>query len=63
MRLAIECSDLIDLRDRMVRATETLDVLRNKAAGLHNTSEYARLDGKLEGVRLALSYLDETIGR
>lgn len=54
---------LIDLRDRLVRATETIDDLRNKAAALHNLTEHARLAGKLEGVRLALSYLDESIGR
>jgi hypothetical protein len=54
---------LLDLRDRLVRAAGSVDDLRNKAAALHNLTEHARLAGKLEGVRLALSYLDETIGR
>ena len=54
---------MVDLRDRLVRATSELDTLRNKAAELHNLTEHARLAGKLEGVRLALSYLDELIGR
>lgn len=57
-----ELPALLDLRDRLIRASENLDELRNKAA-LHNMSEYGRLAGKLEGVRLALSYLDEAIGR
>lgn len=58
-----ELPALLDLRDRLIRASESIDDLRNKAAALHNMGEYSRLDGKLEGVRLALSYLDETIGR
>lgn len=54
---------LLDYRDRLEKASRSLDDLRNKAAALHNTSEYSRLDGKLEGVRLALSYLDEMVER
>ncbi len=54
---------LLDIRDRLVNASANIEILRNSAAELHNLSEYARLAGKLEGVRLALSYVDETIGR
>ena len=52
---------LAEIQERLVRAEATLDDLCNKAAALHNTSEYSRLDGKREGVRLALSYLDEAV--
>ena len=53
---------LTALRERLVRAISTVADLCNKAAALHNMSEYARLDGKREGLVLALSYLDEEIG-
>lgn len=46
-----------DLEERLRRAESSLHVLRDDPA----TSEYnqARLHGKAEGVRLALSYLRE----
>ena len=52
---------MAEMQDRLVRAAANLDDLCNKAAALHNTSEYSRLSGKREGVNLALSYLDEAV--
>jgi hypothetical protein len=48
---------LCDLRDRTVRADAELQRLAPKGAA----PEYRRLTAKAEGVRLALSYLDEAI--
>jgi hypothetical protein len=52
---------LADLQNRMVKAAVEIDKLCDRAAFLHNTTEFSRLDGKRQGVRLCLSYLDEVV--
>lgn len=56
--LDILSEDLADLRERLIYAIGSLDDLRQRAAAYHNTTEYARLCGKVEGLKLALSYMD-----
>lgn len=46
-----------DYRDRLIRAIDNLEQLRD--ATRHNHSEYLRLQGKAQGVKLALSYIEE----
>lgn len=46
-----------ELEDRLQRASDEIGRLCNKAAAMHNMTEYARLSGKREGIELALSYL------
>lgn len=53
------CAELGTLAERLTAAIVRLDDLCNRAAYLHTTTEFARLDGKREGVKLALSYLSE----
>lgn len=48
---------LEDLSDRLCAAHANLLTLRNENQGTHAI----RLDGKAEGVRLALSYVEEAI--
>lgn len=48
------------MKERLERALRELEGLAQKAASLHNTYEYARLSGKIEGVKLALDYLRTT---
>ena|SRR5665213_975908 len=50
---------VVELQGRMVKADAELTFLMEKSAALHNTSEYNRLSGKREGVRLCLGYLNE----
>lgn len=45
-----------DLRERLGRAVDRLEGLRAEARGFH---EHARLGGKVDGVKLALSYVRE----
>jgi hypothetical protein len=49
---------LTDLRDRCQDAVRNLQAID---VGGRSPFERARLNGKIEGVKLALSYLDETI--
>ena len=52
---------LNDLRDRMANADHSL---RNHIyTGDRTDTDIARINGKAEGVRLALSYLDEILSR
>lgn len=50
-----------DGRERIERAIVEIDKRRNTAAANHHMSEYSRLGGKVEGLKLALSYLDEEV--
>lgn len=49
--------DLADLRTRSLAAVDRL----NKMAETHKGETKVRLKGKIEGVHLVLSYLDEAI--
>lgn len=49
---------LDDLRTRLVQADQTLRF--DAEQPFHEDAERIRLRGKAEGVRLAISYLDET---
>lgn len=46
-----------DYKDRLKQAITKLEQLRD--ATRHNHSEYIRLGGKVEGVKLALSYMED----
>jgi hypothetical protein len=48
---------LADLRDRLMRADRELAYIRRNSEPL----SVERLDGKIAGVRLALSYVDEAL--
>ena len=58
-RAGLSAADRADLTARLFRAVEELDILRNAAAAGHALTEHARLAGKIEGVKLTLSYLRE----
>ncbi len=47
-----------DLRTRLVYAANTLDDMAKVA---NNSTTMVRMTGKAQGVRLAISYLDETM--
>jgi len=49
---------LVDLRARCVRAAAALDEL---AAAASPVPEFWRLSGKADGIRLALSYIDDQL--
>lgn len=51
-------SELQDLRDRLERAAIVLD---ETVPGYWEAIERARVRGKAEGVRLAMSYVDEAL--
>lgn len=48
---------LLELDDRLRRASVELEGLIQRAAALHNTSEYDRIYGKRQGVELSRDYL------
>ena len=53
-------TSLTNLRDRMETAVKTLE----RVAGPHkhyNELEYARLKGKIQGLKLAIGYLEEEL--
>lgn len=52
-------SELQDLRDRLAAAADHLDSLASQQP--RHTEEQGRLRGKAEGVRLAMSYMDEAL--
>jgi hypothetical protein len=51
---------LRDLRDRLVKARQELINIRDREA-FHTDEDRSRLSGKVEGVGLALSYVDEIL--
>lgn len=53
---------LTDYRDRLERAAKDLRLMADMRYDRHLPLDAARLSGKAEGVRLALSYLDEYAG-
>lgn len=55
---AFGAEQIQELHDRLTRAAATLD---ESAESYWEAAERSRVRGKAEGVRLALSYLDETI--
>lgn len=55
---ATESDVLRDLRDRLTKAASTLDA---SVDTYWEAAERSRLRGKAEGVRLALSYVDEAL--
>lgn len=52
-------ADLTDYRARLTRAEDGLMALAERKYGEHLPLDGARLSGKAEGVRLAMSYLNE----
>lgn len=46
---------------KLHQAADDIEDARNMAARMHNPTEHSRLVGKAEGVRLALSYVEEII--
>lgn len=58
---AVTAEAVTDLANRTAEAARRLAVLAAEAAGAGNESEATRLTGKAEGVRLALSYIDDMI--
>lgn len=55
-------NEMYDLAARLREKAETLDALADRQD--HSRSHYVRLQGKAEGVRLALSFVEEiTRGR
>lgn len=50
---------LTDLRERLCRAGDELEGLAQRSAASHAVTEYGRITGKQEGVKLAVSYVDE----
>lgn len=51
--------ELRELADRLENAAGTLQAMAQAKQELKHDSDYDRLRGKVEGVRLALSYLRE----
>jgi hypothetical protein len=53
-------TSLNNLRERMVSATKTLEKVANTHRH-YNELEYARVKGKIQGLNLAIGYLDEEL--
>lgn len=53
-------TSLKNLRERMVKATQTLESVA-KTHRHYNELEYARVKGKIQGLNLAIGYLDEEL--
>lgn len=51
--------EFLDLWERLVTARAHLDGKCDRAAYLHNMTEFVGLDGQRKGIELALSYMDE----
>lgn len=49
--------DIDDYRGRLTRAADELEKLEHQAEEIHHYDEYIRLQGKVEGVKLAIDYL------